>query len=322
MVNPKEQKARKIAIWIIGLMVIVWTVLGILSFIDSGDRIRPQTTDVTFVDQNALRGKQVWQAYNCMDCHTIVGNGAYFAPDLTNIYKDAGPAYLLAYLGSPASYPTEAIVNLQLNQLIKDGNTKVTDLADYYSTYKKAESRIKERGGRDALMPNLPFTKDEINALIAFLKYTSDLNTAGWPPEVKAKESVIEKTKRDLERKSGIFLEGSGGNSSNSESTDSTKILTPVENGKKVANEMGCMACHSTDGSVVIGPSWKALYGTTVLLTGGKKVAVDDDYLRRSVLQPNEEIVDGFQTGLMPSYEGAISNENLSDLIEYIKSLN
>src|SRR5690606_28561959 len=127
MVNPKEQKARKIAIWIIGLMILVWTILGIFSFVDSGDRIRPQTTVVTFADQDALRGKQVWQTYNCMDCHTIVGNGAYFAPDLTNIYKDAGPAYLLAYLGSPATYPTEAIVNIQLLQLIKDGHSDATD---------------------------------------------------------------------------------------------------------------------------------------------------------------------------------------------------
>ena len=322
MGNPREQKARKIAIWIIGVMVLVWTILGILSFVDSENRIRPQTTEVTFAGQNALYGKQVWQTYNCMDCHTIVGNGAYFAPDLTNIYDDAGPAYLIAYLGSPATYPTEAIVNIQLNQLIKDGNSEVTDLVDYYSKYLKAESRVKERGGRDALMPNLPFTKDEINALIAFFKYTTKLNTAGWPPEVKARASVIEEAKRKLERKSGVFLEGTGGSSSNSGSTDSGKVLSPVENGSKVANDLGCIACHSTDGKVVIGPSWKGLYGTTVLLVGGKNVVVDDDYLRRSVLLPNEEIVDGFQKGLMPSYEGAISNEDLSDLIEYIKSLN
>ena len=322
MGDPREQKARKIAIWIIGVMVIVWTVLGILSFVDSENRIRPQTTEITFAGQDALRGKQVWQTYNCMDCHAIVGNGAYFAPDLTKIYGDAGPAYLLAYLGSPATYPTEAIVNIQLNQLIKDGNSEATDLADYYSKYLKAESRVKERGGREALMPNLPFTKDEINALIAFFKYTSNLNTAGWPPEVRARESVIEEMKRKMERKSGVFLEGTSGNSSNSGSTDSGKVLSPVENGAKVANDLGCIACHSTDGKVVIGPSWKGLYGATVLLVGGKNVVVDDDYLRRSVLQPNEEIVDGFQTGLMPSYEGAISNEDLSDLIEYIKSLN
>src|SRR5665811_29942 len=140
MVDPREQKARKIAIWIIGVMVIVWTVLGILSFVD---RIRPQTTEVTFAGQNALRGKQVWQTYNCMDCHTIVGNGAYFAPDLTNIYDDASPAYLLAYLGSPATYPTEGLVNLQLQQLIKNDESEVTDLAGYYSKYLKAESRVK-----------------------------------------------------------------------------------------------------------------------------------------------------------------------------------
>ena len=321
MVNPKEQKARKIAIWIIGLMILVWTILGIFSFVDSGDRIRPQTTVVTFADQDALRGKQVWQTYNCMDCHTIVGNGAYFAPDLTNIYKDAGPAYLLAYLGSPATYPTEAIVNIQLLQLIKDGHSDATDLADYYSKYSKAETRVKERGGRDALMPNLPFTKDEINALIAFFKYTADLNTAGWPPKVKARESMIEETKRRLERKCGLFSIESGGPSANSAPVDSNTVVSPADNGKNVAKNLGCIACHSTDGSVVVGPTWKALYGATVTLVGGKKVTADDDYLKRSVLEPNVEIVEGYKTGLMPSYEGAISTTDLSDLIDYIKSL-
>ncbi|WP_310991004.1 c-type cytochrome [Aequorivita marina] len=319
MVDPREQKARKIAIWIIGVMIIVWTVLGVLSFVDSEDRVRPQTTAVTFSDQNALQGKQVWQTYNCMDCHTIVGNGAYFAPDLTNIYDDAGPAYLLAYLGSPASYPSEGLVNIQLQQLIKSGESEVTDLSDYYSKYLKAESRVKERGGTDALMPNLPFTKDEINALIAFFKYTSDLNTAGWPPEVRARESVIEETKRKLEKKSGIIL---AGNTEEPTNLENALPGSPRGNGIRVAKDMGCIACHSTDGTVVIGPSWKGLYGSTVLLEEGKKAVADEDYLRRSILQPDEELVDGFQKGLMPSYEGAISNEDLSDLIEYLKSLN
>lgn len=318
MVNPKEQKARKIAIWVIGVMAILWTILGIVSFVDSGERIRPQTTEVTFSNANALRGKQVWQAYNCMDCHTIVGNGAYFAPDLTNIYKNTGPAYLAAYLSSPSTYPTEAVVNIQLLQLIKDGKTEVKDLTDYYSEFGHAQSRVVERGGTDALMPNLPFTKDEIEALIAFFKYTSDLNTAGWPPEVKARESVIEETKRKLERKSGFFLTAQTQNLPN---TENIIPGSPRENGVTVAKDMGCMACHSTDGTVKIGPSWKDLYGSQVILVGGKKVEADEDYLRSSIINPDQDIVDGFQKGLMPSYAGAISDEDLSDLIEYIKSL-
>lgn len=98
--NKKENKARNIALMVIGVMIVIWTILGILSFTEREGYERPMTRDITFSGQTALKGKQTFQAYNCMDCHTIVGNGAYFAPDLTHTYNDNGAAWLLAYLGS------------------------------------------------------------------------------------------------------------------------------------------------------------------------------------------------------------------------------
>lgn len=319
MVNPKEQKSRKIAIWVIGLMVIIWTVLGVLSFVETENRKRPHTVNVTFADQDALTGKQVFQGYNCMDCHTIVGNGAYFAPDLTKIYEQTGPAWLLAYLGSPGAYPTEAIVKIQLSELIKNNEAAIEGIAnldDYYSAYPKARERVVERGGVDALMPNLKFSKSEIDGLVAFLKYTSEINTAGWPPEVFAKQTVIDEAKKHLEAKSGLPVKtvavaspgDAGGNAA-------------APNGETIANDMGCMACHSTDGSVKIGPSWKKLYGETVALSDGTTVTVDDEYLKNSINKPNDQIVKGFQPGLMPSYDGIVSDHDLDAIIEYIKSI-
>ncbi|MBW7870285.1 MAG: c-type cytochrome [Flavobacteriia bacterium] len=319
MVNPKEQKSRKIAIWVIGLMVIVWTVLGVLSFVETENRKRPHTVNITFAGQNALTGKQVFQAYNCMDCHTIVGNGAYFAPDLTKIYEQTGPAWLLAYLGSPGAYPTEAVVNIQLNELIKNGEASVKgigNLDDYYSEYPKAKERVDERGGVDALMPNLKFSKDEIDGLVAFLKYTSEINTAGWPPEVFAKQTVIDEAKKHLEAKSGLPVKTAVATASGDAGGDAT-----APSGEEVANAMGCMACHSTDGSVKIGPSWKKLYGEPVALSDGSSVTVDDEYLKNSILKPNDQIVKGFQPGLMPSYDGIVSEQDMDAIIEYIKSI-
>lgn len=319
MVNPKEQRARNIAIWIIGVMVIIWTVLGVLSFMDSEDRKRPHTVNVSFSEVDALTGKQVFQAYNCMDCHTIVGNGAYFAPDLTKLYEQAGPAYLLAYLGSPGAYPTEAIVKIQLNELIKAKEPSVNGIAnldDYYAKFPKAQDRISERGGVDALMPNLKFSKEEINGLVAFMKYTSEINTAGWPPEIFAKQAVIDEVREELKTKSGlpakiVAVAATGDGSADGNSP----------NGEEIANSLGCMACHSTDGSVKIGPSWKNLYGEAVKLSDGSSVTADDAYLSSSILKPNDQIVNGFQQGLMPSYDGVVSEQDIEAIIGYVKSL-
>jgi cytochrome c2 len=322
MKNKKEQKARIIALWAIAGMVVIWIVLGIFSFTDTPTHHRPQTTEVSFEGQTALRGKQVLQAYNCMDCHTIVGNGGYFAPDLTKIYKEAGPAWLKAYLGSPATYPTKAIVNIQLKLLQQEGQTKITDLDQYFTKYTGAERRVDHRGGIEALMPNLRFSKDEISALIAFFKYTAELNTAGWPPEVIARKSVIEQERRKLELQSGVLNEVSAGTSGNSKSTGAeTTVNDPAASGKLVAANLGCTACHSTNGTIKVGPSWKGLYNSTVSVTGGKTVQADTAYISRSILDPNADVVKGFQKGVMPSYKGLISEKDLSDLEAYIKSL-
>lgn len=318
MVNPKEQKARNIAIWVIGLMVIIWTILGILSFVETEGRKRPQTVNVSFSGVNALTGKQVFQGYNCMDCHTIVGNGAYFAPDLTKLYEQAGPAYLLAYLGSPGAYPTEAIVNIQLNELIKAKEPSVDGIAnmdEYYAKFPKAKERIQERGGVDALMPNLKFSKDEINGLVAFLKYTSQINTAGWPPEIFAKQTIIDEVKQDMEAKSGLPVKVVTSSNGDAATADNSV------DGESIANSLGCMACHSTDGTIKIGPSWKNLYGEPVQLSDGSTVTADDEYLTNSILKPNDQIVKGFQEGLMPSYDGMASQQEIDAIIEYIKSL-
>lgn len=316
IVNKKEQKARNLALKIIGVMILIWTILGILSFTERDGYERPLTRDISFADQTALKGKQVFQSYNCMDCHTIVGNGAYFAPDLTHTYKDNGPAWLLAYLGSPATYPTETIVNIQLMQLIKDGEIDNMDLEAYYALYPAAKKRVVERGGIEALMPNLQFTKDEINALVAYFKYTGKIDTAGWPPEIHAKESVIEAKKRELEEKSGVYrytTSQSGNTVADPE--------TAMSSGETFAQDFGCIACHSTDGSKQIGPSWKNLYDTNVTLTDGSVVVADADYLMRSILQPDAEIVEGYTPRIMPSYDGVVPEEAIRDIVDFIKTL-
>jgi cytochrome c oxidase subunit 2 len=96
----------------------------------------------------------------------------------------------------------------------------------------------------------------------------------------------------------------------------------PVERGKKWAAQFGCTACHSVDGTKVVGPTWKGLYGSQAPLADGTTAAADDAYLRESIVDANAKIVQGFSPGIMPQTFGAtLTEQQISDLIEYIKTL-
>lgn len=317
-----ESKARKIAIWIILLMTAIWIVLGFFSFTDSGDRIRPQTEKISFQGVSALRGKQVFMAYNCMDCHTIVGNGAYFAPDLTKIYEDSGPAYIKAFLGSPATYPTKTIVNIQLQDLVSKGEKLPTDIDAYLSQYPGAQKKVTSRGGVASLMPNLKFTAEEIDALIAYFKYTAKINTAGWPPKVIADPAVIEAEAKRLERLSGLPAAlvpstSTGGNATENASTSQS----PVAAGEGLYKQLACAGCHSTDGATSVGPTFKGLYGSMVHLSNGKTMTADDAYIKEHILNPKSVHVQGYPIGVMPSFQGAVNDQDIANIIAYIKTL-
>jgi cytochrome c oxidase subunit 2 len=87
---------------------------------------------------------------------------------------------------------------------------------------------------------------------------------------------------------------------------------------------LGCFACHSTDGTKIIGPSYLNLYGEQqVVIRDGKEVTitVNDEYIKKSVLDPNAEIVKGYPKGLMQTYSSSLNDEDISKIIEYLKTL-
>ncbi len=97
---------------------------------------------------------------------------------------------------------------------------------------------------------------------------------------------------------------------------------TPAGRGQALAEANACMGCHSTDGNVLVGPSWLGVYGSEEMLDDGTTVVVDEDYIRESILDPNVKLVEGFQPNLMPPTFGDIfTEEEINDLIAYIKSL-
>jgi cytochrome c oxidase subunit 2 len=94
----------------------------------------------------------------------------------------------------------------------------------------------------------------------------------------------------------------------------------PVD-GATVAQASGCRACHTIDGSKLVGPSWKGLAGSTVSLTGGTTVTADDAYLHESIVDPAAKIVQGYTNDMPATFGKSLSAQQITALIDYIKTL-
>jgi len=89
--------------------------------------------------------------------------------------------------------------------------------------------------------------------------------------------------------------------------------------GEALFEQYGCITCHLADGKGR-GPALTGVYKSTVKLNNGSTVVADEDYLRRSILNPRSQIVEKYQA-IMPTFQGQISEEGLLQIIAYIKSL-
>ncbi|MBN1854132.1 MAG: cytochrome c oxidase subunit II [Pirellulales bacterium] len=99
------------------------------------------------------------------------------------------------------------------------------------------------------------------------------------------------------------------------------KTLPPAEAGEMLYRRRGCSQCHSTDGTAGTGPSFLGIYGKTHSMAGGESVVVDDNYIRESILEPQKKIRAGYQP-VMATYQGIVSDDDITALIEFIKKLN
>ena len=134
-----KRQARLFAIGSIVIAALVF--LGLT--LDS-HRQFAQLTHADQITPAVARGKDVWHNNNCINCHTVFGEGAYYAPDLTKITKLRGAAYLTAYLRDPSKF------------------------------YDETRHR--------RLMPKQDLSERDITDLIAFLDWISNVDNQGWPP--------------------------------------------------------------------------------------------------------------------------------------------
>ena len=96
--------------------------------------------------------------------------------------------------------------------------------------------------------------------------------------------------------------------------------MPPAEKGKKLYAAATCETCHSNDGSIKQGPSFKGLFGKQETLADGSTVTVDENYLRESIVNPAGKVVKGFNP-IMPVFKGVLSDRDIDALIAYIKTV-
>ena len=129
------------------LFAIIGTLLAALLFLGMTIDSHRQFPALTHSDQitpEVTLGNKVWHKNNCINCHTLFGEGAYYAPDLTKITQLRGAAYLRAYMRDPAKFYDEQKVR--------------------------------------RLMPKQKLSDADITGLIAFLDWVSKVDNQGWPP--------------------------------------------------------------------------------------------------------------------------------------------
>jgi cytochrome c oxidase subunit II len=94
---------------------------------------------------------------------------------------------------------------------------------------------------------------------------------------------------------------------------------SPAAAGEKLFQDLVCISCHRDDAQAR-GPQLKGLFGHTVRLQGGATAIADEAYIRESIVNPQAKIVDGFLP-IMPTFQGLVSEEQLLQLIAYVRSL-
>lgn len=95
---------------------------------------------------------------------------------------------------------------------------------------------------------------------------------------------------------------------------------TPVERGKHLYETKLCITCHSIDGSKIVGPSFKGIYGAQHKFADGSTAVVDDAYIKQSILQPTAKVVEGYAP-VMPPFQGQLDDAQIADITAFIKSL-
>ena len=251
----------------------------------------PELTNADSITPAVTRGMDIWHANNCINCHTLFGEGAYYAPDLTKITQLRGAPYLKAFMKEPERFYDE------------------------------------QRHRR--LMPNPDLEEGEIDDLIAFLDWVSNVDNQGWPPRpILVTGSSIPGTGLTIAQQD---LSGAGALPPGARPVSGSE--DPIALGEALFRTASpaCNACHSiAPGVNLAGPT------LADLVTRARQVIESPDYqgeadsveafIRESIVSPSAYLHPGAMystegVSFMPTnYAEALSAEEIDQLVQYLAS--
>ncbi len=254
----------------------------------------PTLTNADTITEEVVRGQHVWHAYNCINCHTIFGEGAYYAPDLTKITQLRGTPYLTAFMKDPSQFYDE------------------------------------ERHRR--LMPNLGMSDQEIADVIAFMDWVSRVDNQGWPPRpILVTGSAIPGADLTIAQQAA---EGQGiPTGLPPGARPVTADNDPIALGEALFRTAvpTCQACHSiAPGVNLAGPSLAGLeaYYEQIVASGEYKgkATTAEEFIRESIVEPSAYLHPGPMysaegTSFMPTNYGEdLTEEQIDHLVAYLMS--
>jgi nitric oxide reductase subunit C len=284
-----KRQTRLFAIASTAIAALIFVILTIDSH-----RQFPKLTNAANITPQVTHGKDVWHKYNCINCHTLFGEGAYYAPDLTKITQLRGAQYLQAYMRDPSQFYDE------------------------------------QRHRR--LMPRQNLREDEITDLIAFLDWVSKVDNQGWPPRpilvTGASIPGTDMTAEQRARPSSDQAQLPPG------ARPLTGAEDPVALGERLFRTAvpACNACHSVAPGVnMAGPTMAGLVGRAerILASPDYKGNAKDvpGYIRESLVEPSAHLTPGPMfsangVSFMPNtYQKDLSPEQLDHLVAYLMTL-
>lgn len=284
------------------MFAIVSTAIATLAFlgltIDS-HRQFPRLTNAENITPAVKRGQAVWHENNCINCHTLFGEGAYYAPDLTKITQHRGEQYLKAYMRDPSKFYDE------------------------------------QRHRR--LMPKQDISDEDISALIAFLDWVSKVDNQGWPPRpILVTGASIPGTDLTAAQQAQAPLPGQVAKVD--ERGPGARPVAGGENPIALGQALfrsvapACNACHSVAPGVnMVGPSLSGVGSRAekMIASGEYKGKAKDvaGHIRESILEPSAYVVPGAMysangVSFMPdTYGKALKPEQIDQLVAYLMSL-
>jgi cytochrome c oxidase subunit 2 len=104
----------------------------------------------------------------------------------------------------------------------------------------------------------------------------------------------------------------------NNDAREREMSSTLAQRGQELSTGLGCVACHTVDGSPGVGPSWEGMWGRVETLTNGNTIVVDEEYFRESLKDPPRKMVAGYPNVMLRYF---LEEEEIIALMEFAKQL-